>query len=327
MRYQDLLNENGAVQNFEARMRRRDGSVFTVLYSGSLVTLGGQTYSLSSLQDISDRKRAEEWQQHYADTLAQITAEAPLAQVLDSLALFAEKQSPGMLLLDPRWSRRTASGCCTRAAPACRRTSIAPSTACRSARTRQLRQRRGQPAQIVIVEDMHGASRLGSPGASMAEAAGVRACWSHPVPSADGRILGTFALYRREPSDRPRRRTWSWSGSRQDWRRSRSSVRSTTRTSAWPRWCSSRASQGLMVTDIAGRVLMVNASFESLTGYVAARGGRASDRPSSTAGRDEPSALRARREALASERALERRSLLAAQARRGVSRWRCRWRR
>src|SRR5204863_4053077 len=85
------------VATLEARLRRRDGSEFTVLDSGSLVTLGGQKYSLSSLQDISDRKRAEDWQRHYADTLAQITAEAPLAHVLDSLALFAERQAPGLL--------------------------------------------------------------------------------------------------------------------------------------------------------------------------------------------------------------------------------------
>src|SRR5688572_29518652 len=77
-------------------MRRRDGSVFTVLHSGGLVTMAGQTYRLKSLQDISDRKRAEEWQQHYADMLAQITAEAPLTQVLESLALFAERQVPGI---------------------------------------------------------------------------------------------------------------------------------------------------------------------------------------------------------------------------------------
>ncbi|MEO6173355.1 MAG: PAS domain S-box protein, partial [Arenimonas sp.] len=39
--YLDLLKTMGNVQNFEATMRRRNGETFTVLYSGSLVTLAG----------------------------------------------------------------------------------------------------------------------------------------------------------------------------------------------------------------------------------------------------------------------------------------------
>ncbi len=33
----------------------------------------------------------------------------------------------------------------------------------------------------------------------VAERAGLRACWSHPITAATGRILGTFAMYYREP--------------------------------------------------------------------------------------------------------------------------------
>ena len=40
-------------------MRRRNKDTFTVLYSGSLVTLAGRCYSLNSMQDISERKLAE----------------------------------------------------------------------------------------------------------------------------------------------------------------------------------------------------------------------------------------------------------------------------
>ncbi len=53
------LQSDGAVSNFEAEMRRKDGATFTVLHSGCVVTIGGQAFSLASLQDISARKLSE----------------------------------------------------------------------------------------------------------------------------------------------------------------------------------------------------------------------------------------------------------------------------
>ncbi len=53
------LRTETVVANFEAEMRRKDGSTFTVLHSGCLVTIGGQSYSLATLQDITARKHSE----------------------------------------------------------------------------------------------------------------------------------------------------------------------------------------------------------------------------------------------------------------------------
>lgn len=58
-RYLGELRAKGHVEAFEARMRRKNGEVFTVIYSGSLVEISGQIYSLNSLQDITTRRRAE----------------------------------------------------------------------------------------------------------------------------------------------------------------------------------------------------------------------------------------------------------------------------
>ncbi len=58
-RYLDTLRAEGHAPTFEARMRRRDGEIFTALYSGSLVSIGGRQYSLNTIQDISARKAAE----------------------------------------------------------------------------------------------------------------------------------------------------------------------------------------------------------------------------------------------------------------------------
>ncbi len=56
--FRRLLAE-GAVNSYEADMRRSNGEIFTVLHSGALVTIAGKNYSLSSLQDITARKQIE----------------------------------------------------------------------------------------------------------------------------------------------------------------------------------------------------------------------------------------------------------------------------
>ncbi len=57
--YLEKLQAEGAVTGFEAEMRRKNGETFTVLHSGTFVTIGGRPYTLNSLQDISPRKQSE----------------------------------------------------------------------------------------------------------------------------------------------------------------------------------------------------------------------------------------------------------------------------
>ncbi|MBP6716068.1 MAG: PAS domain S-box protein [Acidobacteria bacterium] len=56
-RYLRALQATGHVAGFEARMRRKNGDVFTVIYSGSIIEIAGQRYSLNSLQDVSEWRR------------------------------------------------------------------------------------------------------------------------------------------------------------------------------------------------------------------------------------------------------------------------------
>jgi PAS domain S-box-containing protein len=58
-RYLQQLRREHTVNGFEAVMRRRNGETFTALHSGCLITIAGQSYSVSSLQDISSRKQSE----------------------------------------------------------------------------------------------------------------------------------------------------------------------------------------------------------------------------------------------------------------------------
>jgi PAS domain S-box-containing protein len=58
-RYLRTLMQDGHVAGFEARMRRRNGEIFFALFSGSLIEIGGQRYSLNSIRDITAQRVAE----------------------------------------------------------------------------------------------------------------------------------------------------------------------------------------------------------------------------------------------------------------------------
>ena len=421
-RYLDLLLREGSVRNFEARMRRRNGEVFTVLYSGSLVKLGDRVYSLNSLQDINERKiaeaslqesqkqfksafehssigmalvardgrflrvnsslckivgyseeqllrrtfqdithpddlrkdldnlhqllarvipsysmekryfhrdgsvvlinlsvslvrdkfgnpkhfisqiediterrRGEQWQRHYADMLSMITDEAATSVVLDSLALFAERQSEGLLcsilLLSTDGKRLTHGSAPSLPAFYVRAldgSAIGPyAGSCGAAASS------GKP---VVAEDLMTDPNW-EPWRDLASRAGLRACWSHPILSADGHVLGTFALYRAEPG----------APSAMD-------VELVRRSAGLAAIALERAQhhedrrlakvvfeqslEGIMVTDTDDRIIIVNRSFELLTGYCATEViGRVPD--ILDPGRDDATSRSARRDALA----------------------------
>ncbi|MCH8538773.1 MAG: diguanylate cyclase [Alkalimonas sp.] len=54
--------------------------------------------------------------------------------------------------------------------------------------------------ETVIVSDIH-SHDYWQPYLELAELANVRSCWSEPVKNADGKVLGTFAIYHRQPAE------------------------------------------------------------------------------------------------------------------------------
>ncbi len=58
--YAALLKQHDAVRNFETVLRRRDGSLATVLISGELVEIAGTKRIITAGLDITERKRLEE---------------------------------------------------------------------------------------------------------------------------------------------------------------------------------------------------------------------------------------------------------------------------
>ena len=180
------------------------GEMHWVAFEGSIVCTpeGRPVRLLGVARDITEHKHAEERLQQQVDmerrVLAQISAGVSLADVLNDVVRAVEQRSDvGMMvaisILDKQ-GKHLLHG----AAPSLPQAyndaihggAIGPSAgSCGTAAFR------GAP---VIVTDI-AEDPLWADYRDLAGTHGLRACWSTPVKAAEGRVLGTFAIYYREP--------------------------------------------------------------------------------------------------------------------------------
>ena len=180
----------------EFRMRCRDGSWKWVMGRGKVIRRDDQQRALrmtGTLEDISRRKTAEEREAH---NLQLIVDGAPCAAVLEAIVHSVEAGYPGMrcsvMLADPTGTRLHLA-----AAPslpeyvkkALDGSPIAPDVGICGVATHS--------GKRVICADVLMDARLESYH-KLAEKAKLIACWSEPVVSGSGQVLGAFACYRRE---------------------------------------------------------------------------------------------------------------------------------
>jgi PAS domain S-box-containing protein len=177
--------------------KRKDGSTFPVDASISRLVLGEETTYTVILRDITALKKAEALLLGRNTVLEKLAMGAPLLEVLSVLVEISEKNSPGMLssvlLLDKEKKHLLHE-----AAPslpdfyneAINGLKIGPDVgSCGTA---------AYTGKRVIIEDiMTHPNWIGF--RELAQKAGLRACWSEPIVSSTDQILGTFALYYREP--------------------------------------------------------------------------------------------------------------------------------
>jgi PAS domain S-box-containing protein len=184
--------------DFEYRMVAADGRIVWIRDLVTVVVEGGQAAKLRGVMfDITERKRDELLLARAKRLLEMIARGEPRALILDGLCRLVEELVSGslasILLLDPN-ARCLRHG----AAPslpipyieAIDGIVIGPSVgSCGTAAYH------GQP---VIVSDV-ATDPLWADFRDLALGHGLRACWSTPIVSSDGRVLGTFAIYYREP--------------------------------------------------------------------------------------------------------------------------------
>ena len=179
---------------FERKFVRKNGELIPV--EVSLSALRGRYYQ-SVIRDISERKRREALLARENQVLEMVAKGDSLTDILDSLCQLVEELSSGVLasilLMDPNGRQLRHGG-----APnlpksytgAIDGSAIGPTAgSCGTAAHR---------AEQVIVSDI-ATDPLWADFRDLALAHSLRACWSTPIFSSKGKVIGTFAMYYREP--------------------------------------------------------------------------------------------------------------------------------
>lgn len=184
----------------EYRLRFRDGAYRWAIDAASprFAPDGEFLGFIGSVFDIDDRKRQEHVRDVQNRVLELAIQDMPLNRALEELLLTIESQSPsdmlGSILLldnDGLHLRHCAAPSLPQAyIEAIDGVAIGPNVgSCGSAAYRK---------QQVCVSDIS-TDPLWTDFRELASAHGLRACWSTPILSGHGEVLGTFAMYYREP--------------------------------------------------------------------------------------------------------------------------------
>jgi len=195
----DLLA--GRKVEWEIIRRRKDGTLFHAHITGKRIPLSDdEDAAYLIFRDVGERKQAEALFAGEKRLLEMIARGAPLSTTLDALCRLAEdvdRDSLTSILLLDRQAKQLRHG----AGP-----SLAPSYVgavdgapvglgigpCAAA---------AHLGEQVISLDFAGDERWSAEIRGLASAHGLRTCWSTPIKSPEGRVLGTFAIFPSEPTN------------------------------------------------------------------------------------------------------------------------------
>jgi PAS domain S-box-containing protein len=200
--YQETINRAiGEKSDYEMEFRAilPSGSVkFVHTVGHPLRSASGDLLQFVGISiDVTERKRAEGLREGESRILERIARDAPLEEILDHLVRVVEAQFVGLLcsvlLLDedgqharhgaapnlPESYAQAIDGLC-----------IGPTAgSCGTAMY--------QKEPVVVTDILQ--DPLWEPYRAVAEPYGFRACWSTPILAHSGKVLGSFAMYYREP--------------------------------------------------------------------------------------------------------------------------------
>ena len=201
--FQDTLSRAARERedlDFEHRLLLKDGSVKHVHLRARLADKESEALEyVGAVTDVTALKRAEDvlaGEKHLLELLAK---GHPLPQILESLCLLVERNADGCLcaiVLVDAYGTHLRHGAAPSLPPSYNASSdglpIDPSSCpCATAVLQK---------QQVIVTDVASETRWSkSQWRERALAHGLRACWSSPIVSSTGSILGTFALHSLQP--------------------------------------------------------------------------------------------------------------------------------
>ena len=190
----DKLKAEGSFR-FERKFLRKNGEVIPV--EVSLSALRGQYYQ-AIIRDISQRKRREALLAGENRVLEMAAKGDSLADILDNLCRLVEEQStgsPGLDLINGSEWQAIAARRGTESSESLHRRNRRPGH-----RTFRRFMRNGRvPRRTGDCVRHRDRSIVGSDFRDLALTHSLRACWSTPIFSSEGKVIGTFAMYYRKP--------------------------------------------------------------------------------------------------------------------------------
>lgn len=190
-----MIQEHGEA-TFESAYLTRNGSVLPIEVSARIMESDGKNFIISIVRDISERKRSERRERTKANILEKLATGANLPELLTHIVQYVEQEREKAIcsvLLADEDCQHLHHG----AAPSLPDSYNKAVDGLRIANGMGACGTAAYLRQRVIVEDIENDFRW--KGFQPVHEAGLRSCWSEPVISASGELLGTFAIYHREP--------------------------------------------------------------------------------------------------------------------------------
>jgi diguanylate cyclase (GGDEF)-like protein/PAS domain S-box-containing protein len=249
---------------FETRYRRKDGSVFDVEISACKLKLDSKPILFFSSRDISERKHADQYEQFRSHILEMLAYGKPLEMIFNAILNSVEKLNPGMLcsilLLDTTgeyFSKVFAPNLPESYNNAIKGLKIGIGIgSCGTA---------AASGERVIVEDI-ASHPYWANYTQIASQANLGSCWSQPIRSSTWQVLGTFAIYHhlvRCPNKTEllliEQLAHLVSIAIE---RMHSEEKLYLAASVF-----THAREGIMITELDGTIIEINAAFTSITGY------------------------------------------------------------
>ena len=198
-RVQDYIAGRASSFEVEMRMRHKNGSNIFVLSRAFLVTRepdGKPVRLVGTHVDITDRKKAETFDEKSAEILEMIAIGRPAPDIYDAIALMYEGRHPGLRcsMLELHGNKLLHGG-----APSL------PKEYCEAVHGLKNGPNVGScgtstfTGQRVLVENI-GTDPKWAKIKHVALPHGMRSCWSEPIKSSRGEVLGAFGMYYNHPA-------------------------------------------------------------------------------------------------------------------------------
>ncbi len=195
-----MLRDNPDCANVECSCVKPDGELFVGLLSARTMTMDGRACVISLVKDISNRKRAERFEQFRSAVLEVLAASDRLPDILAAIAAGVARLDAGMRCCLFAWEPGQRE-------PVVAAAGLPEAFAAVSLGRREVQEllcgagRCAAPG-LVVTEDLEGCPGW-EPYRALATASGLRSCWTLPFRDAAGQLLGALAVFHARLS-RPR---------------------------------------------------------------------------------------------------------------------------